>query len=105
MEVTTRYDATCRICAASVAILDRLDTSGTFRFEPFDDGISAGEMLVLVERKTFHGWAGIATLARLSGSRWLAPLVWIDRFKATRSIAKFAYRIVARNRHRLQRVR
>jgi predicted DCC family thiol-disulfide oxidoreductase YuxK len=88
------------MCVESVEILARLDTSGTIRFEPFEDGMSASEMLVFVEGETLRGWAGVAALARLSGSRWLAPLVWINRTRATRSIAEVTYRLVARNRHR-----
>lgn len=103
IEITARYDDTCRVCVGSVEMFERLDTSGSLRFEPLEDGATADEMVVEINGETLGGWAGVAALARVSGSRRLAPLVWMDRYGPSRRVAESLYGFVARYRHLLAR--
>jgi len=103
VEITARYDDTCRVCVGSVEMFERLDTSGSVHFEPLEDGAQGDEMIVEINGETLGGWVGVAALARVSGSRRLAPLVWMDRYGPSRRVAESVYGFVARYRHLLAR--
>lgn len=109
---TLVYDGECRVCIRTVNVLRDRDRDGLFEMVAFQ---SAGvpERFPDITRAEFEE---SVQLIGPDGGRWegadaieqiftlvprARPLAWLFRIPLARPIARWAYRLFARNRHKL----
>lgn len=109
---TLVYDGECRVCTRMVNVLRDRDRDGLFEMvayqargvpERFPD-ISGAEFRESVQLIGPDGrrWQGAAAIEQIFTLVPRArPLAWLFRIPFARPIARLAYRLFARNRHKL----
>lgn len=108
---TLVYDGHCDVCIRSVNVLRDLDREGRFEMVAYQSagvperfpGISREEFeesvqLIGPEGRRWHGADAVEKVFELVPRA--RPLSWLFRIPLARPIARWAYRVFARNRHR-----
>ncbi len=113
-DLTVLFDADCGLCAHSALVLSRLDQAHHLRFVPLQAAQTTypaappeaqlAATLHVVDEAGDWVQGGAACLLIASVVPLLRPLAVVGRIPLASSLVERAYRLIARNRHRLSRL-